>query len=88
MYRMLLPLERYIKPNKFTLFLTRLGEASYVMYLIHLHVIMLVSRIVFNRIFGVNTTFTLELIKIMIAFAVTIISSIFIFHVPGLNHRL
>jgi peptidoglycan/LPS O-acetylase OafA/YrhL len=56
-----------------------LGEASYVMYLIHYHVVIFLGRVVFNKLIGSNNNFTIELIKIIIAFLVTIVFSILIY---------
>jgi peptidoglycan/LPS O-acetylase OafA/YrhL len=75
----LLFMENNIKDTKIIKFGIKLGEASYVMYLIHYHVVIFMARIIFNRIFGQNSIFLIELIKIIIAFIVTIILSIIVY---------
>jgi peptidoglycan/LPS O-acetylase OafA/YrhL len=72
-------MEENIKENKIIRFGIELGEASYVMYLIHYHVVILLGRVVFNKLLGSNTNSIIELIKIIIAFIVTIIFSILIY---------
>jgi peptidoglycan/LPS O-acetylase OafA/YrhL len=72
-------LEKEIIYNKIVKFGVELGEASYVMYLIHYHIVIFLARAVFNRIIGINNIFILEIVKIVIAFIVTIIFSIIIY---------
>jgi peptidoglycan/LPS O-acetylase OafA/YrhL len=72
-------LEENIKENKIIRFGIELGEASYVMYLIHYHIVILLARVVFNKIIGTNTNFIIELIKTILAFIATIIISILIY---------
>jgi peptidoglycan/LPS O-acetylase OafA/YrhL len=75
----LLFLEEEIKDNRIVRFGVELGEASYVMYLIHYHIVILLARVVFNRTIGAKSIFIIEIIKIILAFIVTIILSILIY---------
>jgi peptidoglycan/LPS O-acetylase OafA/YrhL len=75
----LLFLEKEIKDHRIIRFGILLGEASYVMYLIHYHVVIFLARVVFNKTIGANSIFIIEIIKIIIAFIVTIILSIMIY---------
>jgi peptidoglycan/LPS O-acetylase OafA/YrhL len=72
-------MEENIKENKIIRFGMELGEASYVMYLIHYHVVILLARGIFNKIIVGNTNFIIELIKIILAVIATIIFSILIY---------
>jgi peptidoglycan/LPS O-acetylase OafA/YrhL len=72
-------MENNIKENKITRFGIELGKASYVMYLIHYHIVILLGRVIFNKLIGANNNFIIELIKIIIAFIITIIFSILIY---------
>jgi peptidoglycan/LPS O-acetylase OafA/YrhL len=56
-----------------------LGEASYAMYLIHPHIVMLLARVVFDKLIKTDSNFILEIIKTTIAFIVTIIFSILVY---------
>jgi peptidoglycan/LPS O-acetylase OafA/YrhL len=75
----LLLLEKDIKDNKIIRFGIRLGEASYVIYLIHLHIVFFFSRAVFRKIPAMNGSILIEIIKLIIAFAVTIILGVMIY---------
>jgi peptidoglycan/LPS O-acetylase OafA/YrhL len=74
----LLFLEYDIRDNRITRFGILLGEASYVMYLIHLHVVFFLSRVVFSKIPEMNGTIFMGIVKIIIAFTITIILSVII----------
>jgi peptidoglycan/LPS O-acetylase OafA/YrhL len=75
----LLFLENSIKNNKIINFIALIGEASYVMYLIHIHIVFFIARYILNKIFGADSIFIIELLKIIIAYAVTITFSIIIY---------
>jgi peptidoglycan/LPS O-acetylase OafA/YrhL len=75
----LLFLENNIKYNTFIKWIIKLGEASYAMYLFHYHIITFFSRIGFPKIFGNNTSFMLELIKIISVMCITAVFSIIIY---------
>jgi peptidoglycan/LPS O-acetylase OafA/YrhL len=75
----LLFLEKDIKDHMIIRFGILLGEASFVMYLIHYHVVILLARVVFNKTIGENSILIIEIIKIIIAFIVTIILSIIVY---------
>jgi exopolysaccharide production protein ExoZ len=70
-------LEENIKPAKIILFGIKLGEASYAMYLIHFLMVNFLGKGL-NKIMGANSIFAIELIKVIIAFTVTIFFSIII----------
>lgn len=72
----ILMLEINIKDTKLTRIIIEIGEASYVMYLFHYHIVIFFSRAIFNKTIGANSIFLIELTKIIIAFSVTIIISV------------
>jgi peptidoglycan/LPS O-acetylase OafA/YrhL len=72
-------MEKDIRENKIIRFGMELGEASYVMYLIHLHIVVLLGKVVFDKLIGTNSNFILELIETIIAIVVTIIFSILVY---------
>ena len=70
-------LEENIKPTRIIQFGVKLGEASYAMYLIHFLMVNFLGKGL-NKIMGANGIFAIELIKVIIAFAITIFFSIMI----------
>jgi peptidoglycan/LPS O-acetylase OafA/YrhL len=75
----LLFLEKDIKDTRFVRFGIELGEASYVIYLIHYHIVILLARVFFNKIIGPNSILIIEVAKIILAFITTIILGIIIY---------
>ncbi|WP_010254897.1 acyltransferase family protein [Treponema primitia] len=75
----LLLLEDYIGNNIVIKIFLKIGEASYVMYLFHYHIIAFFSRIVFPVVLGNHRVFTIELIKLIFAIVMTIVISIVLF---------
>jgi peptidoglycan/LPS O-acetylase OafA/YrhL len=75
----LLFLEKDIKDNRIIRFGIELGEASYVIYLIHLHIVFFFSRVVFSKIPIENGSIFIEIIKLIAAFAVTIILGVIVY---------
>jgi peptidoglycan/LPS O-acetylase OafA/YrhL len=59
-------------------FLVLLGDASYVMYLFHYHIIALFSRVIFQR-FILNTTTIAVILKLLFTIIVTIIISVYLY---------
>ena len=75
----LLTLENNIKDTKVMRGVVKIGEASFVMYLVHYHIVIFFSRCIFNNIISAKNIFIIELVKIAIAFIMTIIISIIIY---------
>lgn len=59
-------------------FFVELGEASYVMYLIHHHVVVFFSRAVFDKVIKTNGALIYEIIKIIITVVLTIAVSLLV----------
>jgi peptidoglycan/LPS O-acetylase OafA/YrhL len=75
----LLLLEKYIGNNRIVKLGLKLGDASYAVYLFHLFIIMFLSRIIFPRIFGNVDIFILELVKLILALALTVFFSMLLY---------
>jgi peptidoglycan/LPS O-acetylase OafA/YrhL len=75
----LLLLEKYIGNNRIVKFGLKLGDASYAMYLFHPFIILFLSRIIFQKIFGNNDNVILELVKLIFALSLTVFFSMLIY---------
>jgi len=72
-------LEKEIRyDNKAIRFLAEIGEASYVMYLIHCLIITFFAKVVFEEASGTNCLFIYEIVKIIIVVIATITFSILV----------
>lgn len=72
-------LEKEIKyDNRAVRFVIELGEASYVMYLIHCLVIVFLAKVVFKEASGTKCVFIYEIIKIVITVTVTVTLSVLV----------
>jgi peptidoglycan/LPS O-acetylase OafA/YrhL len=72
-------LEKEIKyDNRAVRFWVELGEASYVMYLIHCLIIVFLAKAVFKEASGANCVFVYEIVKIIITVIVTIAFSVLV----------
>jgi peptidoglycan/LPS O-acetylase OafA/YrhL len=60
-------------------FFILLGDASYVMYLFHYHIIVFISRVVFQRLIGNSADIPVEILKFVFTMATTVIASIFLY---------
>jgi len=72
----LLALEKNMKDTNWTRVFVKIGEASYIMYLLHYHIVLFFSRVIFNKLIGPNSIFILELFKLIIAFIAVIVISV------------
>jgi peptidoglycan/LPS O-acetylase OafA/YrhL len=76
----LLLLEKYIGNNRIIKLGLKLGDASYAIYLFHPFIILFLSRIVFPKIFGNNSIFILELVKLILALALTVFFTVLLYY--------
>jgi peptidoglycan/LPS O-acetylase OafA/YrhL len=75
----LLMLENNFKNNNFIRFWVKLGEASYVMYLFHVHIFFFFLRIVFPKIIRLNSNRIIDIIILIFVILMIISISLLIY---------
>ena len=70
--------EIYRNHNRILQLFVECGEASYVIYLIHYHIVAFLTRTVFDRVLGTDCEIIYESVKVIIIFSLTITAGILI----------